>query len=77
MKYLLLLCADETTRFVDIAAECAGWAADLGDRYVTAMGLHPNRTRSSLRLSLGRWSTTDDVDQAITALLAAIGDQSP
>jgi hypothetical protein len=53
MKYLLLLCADETTQFVDIAAECVTWAADLGDRHVTAMGLHPPDSASTVRVRNG------------------------
>jgi cysteine desulfurase len=39
---------------------------------LTGMGLPPDRTRSALRLSLGRWSTTGDIDQAITTLTNAI-----
>jgi hypothetical protein len=59
MKYLLLLCADETTHFVDIAAECAEWAAGLGDRHVTAMGLHPPATASTVRVRDGEILLTD------------------
>jgi hypothetical protein len=59
MKYLLLLCADETTSFVDITAECEAWAADLGDRYVTAIGLHPPDSASTVRVRDGEILFTD------------------
>jgi cysteine desulfurase len=42
---------------------------------LTAMGLQPERTRSALRLALGRWSIVGDIDQAITTLITAIRDQ--
>jgi selenocysteine lyase/cysteine desulfurase len=36
-----------------------------------AMGLDDARSLSALRLSIGRWTTPDDVDRAAQALIAA------
>jgi len=38
---------------------------------LTAMGHDPGRALSAVRLSLGRWSTTADIDKAATALASA------
>jgi cysteine desulfurase len=38
---------------------------------LTAMGLPATRTRSAVRLSLGRWTTTHDITLAVTRLAAA------
>jgi hypothetical protein len=59
MKYLLLLCADETTAFVDITAECVEWAAGLGDGHVTAMGLQPPDSATTVRVRDGEVLFTD------------------
>ncbi|UGT68350.1 cysteine desulfurase [Nocardia gipuzkoensis] len=37
-----------------------------------AMGLDTARALSALRLSLGRWTTPDDIEKAVTALVAAV-----
>jgi cysteine desulfurase len=37
-----------------------------------AMRLDTARALSALRLSLGRWSTPDDIEKAVTALVAAV-----
>lgn len=50
MKYLLLLCGDETAPEVDIAAECVQWSADLGDKWLVSMGLYPPDTASTIRV---------------------------
>ena len=42
---------------------------------LSAMGLPAHRTRSAVRLSLGRWSTIDDIDRAIAALIRATHQQ--
>ncbi len=39
---------------------------------LTAMALDRERTRSAIRLSLGRWSTLDDVARATAQLVAAV-----
>ena len=36
-----------------------------------AMGLSPQRARSAIRLTLGRWTTETDVEQAAAILAAA------
>jgi hypothetical protein len=59
MKYLLLLCADDTTPQVDITAECEKWSADLGDKWVTAMGLHPPASATTIRVRDGEVLLTD------------------
>ncbi|NNN32879.1 cysteine desulfurase [Streptomyces sp. S3(2020)] len=41
---------------------------------LTAMGLNPDRVLGALRLSLGRWSTPEDIETAATALLKAAAD---
>ena len=51
MKYILLLCADESTpQDVDITAECVAWSADLGEKHLLAMGLYPPATASTVRV---------------------------
>jgi cysteine sulfinate desulfinase/cysteine desulfurase-like protein len=35
------------------------------------MGLSPGRARSAIRLTLGRWTTETDVEQAAATLAAA------
>jgi len=39
---------------------------------LTAMGLDADRALGALRLSLGRWSTPEDIETAATALLKAV-----
>ena len=41
-----------------------------------AMGLDADRSRAALRLSLGRWSTLDDVDRAAELITAAARETS-
>ncbi|WP_204357719.1 MULTISPECIES: cysteine desulfurase family protein [unclassified Streptomyces] len=59
----------------EIAAS-TGSACHSGDHrpspVLSAMGLDPARGLSALRLSLGRWTTTDDIDRAIGLLTAAV-----
>jgi cysteine desulfurase len=38
---------------------------------LTAMGLAPERANSALRLTLGRWTTKQDIERATTAFAAA------
>jgi len=40
------------------------------------MGLDDRRALSAVRLSLGRWSTTDDVDVAIAGLVQGVDSQA-
>ena len=39
---------------------------------LTAMGLPDARSHSAVRLSLGRWTTMDDITQAADLLVGAI-----
>jgi hypothetical protein len=52
MKYLLLLCADETTPEVDVSPGCHEWSAALRSRgaLVTTLGLHPPEPASTVRV---------------------------
>jgi hypothetical protein len=52
MKYLLLLCGDETDTQVEVLPGCAEWQADLAARgaFVTAVGLHPPKTAATIRV---------------------------
>ena len=59
MKYLLLLCADETTPQVDIAAECVAWSTSLGSKHMLAIGLHPPNTATTVRVRTGEVLLTD------------------
>jgi cysteine desulfurase len=38
---------------------------------LTAMGLPTDRALAALRLSLGRWTTPDQIDHAVTQIVAA------
>jgi hypothetical protein len=59
MKYLLLLCADETTPEVDIAVECMAWSANLGDKHIMALGLYPPNEAKTLRVRADEVLLTD------------------
>jgi hypothetical protein len=52
MRFLLLLCADETTPRTDDLPGCDEWAAALRERNAlfTTVGLHPPETASTLRV---------------------------
>jgi cysteine desulfurase len=65
-------------------AASTGSACHSGDRQpspvLTAMGHPDERSLTALRLSLGRWSTTDDIDRAGGLLIAAalrLGSRGP
>jgi hypothetical protein len=61
MRFLLLLCADETTDIVDVTAECDEWSAALRkeNALVTSMGLYPPDTASTLSVRDGEVLMTD------------------
>jgi cysteine desulfurase len=70
-------------QLVDVVAELAastGSACHSGTHrpspVLVAMGLDAQRALSAVRLSLGRWSTTDDVDVAIAALVQGVESQA-
>jgi cysteine desulfurase len=56
-------------------AASTGSACHSGDHQpspvLTAMGLDPDRSLSALRLSLGRWSTREDIDRAADLITAS------
>lgn len=61
---------------LDEVAASAGSACHSGEHspspVLTAMGLSTDRVMSALRLSLGRWSTADEVDAAVRAITVAV-----
>jgi cysteine desulfurase len=70
-------------KLVDVVSELAastGSACHSGTHtpspVLVAMGLDDRRALSAVRLSLGRWSTTDDVDVAIAALVQGVDSQA-
>jgi len=56
-------------------AASTGSACHSGDHrpspVLTAMGLNSDRSLSAIRLSLGRWTTTEDIDRAADQIVAA------
>ena len=71
----------EGTTGYDLLAATPGIAASTGSAchsgdhepspVLTAMGLEPGRSLSALRLSLGRWTTRDDIDRAADQIATA------
>jgi len=61
MKFLLLLCADDTTPVPEVLPGCAEWSAAMESKnaLVTTMGLHPPETASTLRVRGGEVLLTD------------------
>ncbi|WP_459720756.1 YciI family protein [Actinophytocola sp. KF-1] len=61
MRFLLLLCADEDTSVPDFLPGCVEWQEALAARnaLVTAVGLHPPDTASTLRVRGGEVLMTD------------------
>lgn len=61
MRFLLLLCADETTPVTDDLPGCVEWQEALAARnaLVTTVGLHPPQTASTLRVRGGEVLMTD------------------
>jgi len=64
---------------VSTGAACSSGAIE-PSHVLTAMGLSPDRARASLRFSLGKQNTTDDVDfalQLIPEVVTRLRDLSP
>jgi len=61
MRYLLLLCSDETTPTMDFLPGCAEWSDALRARkaLVTTVGLHPPESSSTVRVRAGEVLLTD------------------
>lgn len=72
----------DDTRAPTLLAELTGVAASAGSAchaghdapspVLTALGLPPARAMSALRLSLGRWTTSHDIDHAATSITATV-----
>jgi cysteine desulfurase len=67
----LLLVLDEAGVYAAAGSACAAGAVD-PSHVLTAMGVAPDDARSSVRLSLGTTTTTDEVDLALKAVPEAI-----
>jgi len=70
----LLIALDLEGVAVSTGAACAAGGVE-PSHVLKAMGLSPGRVQSSLRLSLGRWSTQDDVDHAASVIRACVDRQ--
>jgi cysteine desulfurase len=67
----LVIALDLKGLSVSTGAACSSGAIE-PSHVLTAMGLRPDRARASLRFSLGRQNTADDVEFAIDLLPAAV-----
>ena len=61
---------DQEGIFVSKGAAC-GSAYEEPSHVLTAMGLTPEEAHNSIRLSLGRWSTEDDIDLLLDVISRA------
>lgn len=68
----LLFLLDESGVCASAASACASGAME-PSHVLAAMGVDAAQARGALRLSLGHSTTDDDVERAVTALVAAIG----
>jgi cysteine desulfurase len=67
----LLIALDIQGIAASFGAACQSGATE-PSHVLTAMGLSPTEARSSLRLSLSRHTTTDEIDRALTIIPAAV-----
>jgi cysteine desulfurase len=56
---------------VSSGAACSSGAVE-PSHVLTAIGLTPERARSSIRFSLGRWNTAEQVDALVDAVAASV-----
>jgi len=68
----LVLALDELGIAVSRGAACSAGAADPSS-VLMAMGLSGEQSRSSLRISLGKQSTADEIEKAIAAISDCVG----
>jgi cysteine desulfurase len=68
----LVIALDLKGLAVSTGAACSSGAIE-PSHVLTAMGLPPDRARASLRFSLGKQNTADDVDFALSLLPEAVG----
>jgi len=66
----LMRALDQEGIFVSKGAAC-GSAYEEPSHVLTAMGLTPEEAHNSIRLSLGRWSTEDDIDLLLDVISRA------
>lgn len=61
MRFLMLLCGDESTPRTDHLPGCDEWSKDMADRGILldGMGLHPPNEASTLRVRAGEVLCTD------------------
>jgi cysteine desulfurase len=67
----LLFLLDQRGVCASAAASCSSGAAT-SSHVLAAMGVPPERSRGSLRLSMGAETTQDDVDQLIAILSSVV-----
>ena len=70
----LLMALDLAGVAVSTGAACAAGAVE-PSHVLRAMGLRPERVQGSLRFSLGRVTTAEDVDYAVSAVVQAASRQ--
>ncbi len=67
----LLFLLDQDGVYASAASSCSSGAA-VSSHVLAAMGVAPDRARGSLRLTMGRETTAEDVDSAISAVTRAV-----
>ena len=67
----LLFLLDQDGVYASAASSCSS-GADVSSHVLAAMGVAPDRARGSLRLTMGRETTAEDVDSAISAVTRAV-----
>ncbi len=67
----LLVALDQRAVYASSGSACASGAID-PSHVLLAMGLTPDRARASVRFSLGRTTTVDDIDVALGAVPSAV-----
>jgi cysteine desulfurase len=73
----LLLALDEAGIAVSAGSACSARHASEPSHVLVAMGLDPIRARGSVRVSLGRFNTEDDVDRFLSVFPAVVGRMRP
>jgi cysteine desulfurase len=73
----LLLALDELGVAVSTGSACSSHHAGSPSATLLAMGMDPIRARGSLRLTLGRFNSQDEVERFLRVLPAAVGSLRP
>ena len=74
---LLMLLLNEDGISISTGSACSSHHAGQPSYILLAMGMDPEQARSSLRITLGRFSTDQEVDIFLEALPRAIGNLRP